>query len=276
MARRRDERGALVPGKLGYAGRPAVAEELLLVRDGMLAADTGGYVHICHVSTKGSVASISARLKAAGVQITAETCPQYFTLTEEEIEKQGAMAKVNPPLRTQEDVEAILGGLKDGTLDCIVTDHAPHTAEEKSREVPKAPSGMVGLETSLALSLTVLHHRLGLPLSFVIEKMSTAPAKILQLKAGTLQPGAPADIVLFDPDEKWTVRPEHFASKGRNTPFAGWELERPRAPHAGRTGGRFTTCAWMNCGSERRAHARKQEPNRTTKTKSKELLKDVF
>ena len=124
------------------------------------------------------------------------------------------MARVNPPLRTQEDVEAILEGLKDGTLDCIVTDHAPHTAEEKSREVPKAPSGMVGLETSLALSLTVLHHRLGLPLSFVIEKMSTAPAKILQLKAGTLQPGAPADIVLFDPNEKWTVRPEHFASKG--------------------------------------------------------------
>ena len=209
--------------KLGYEGRPAVAEELLLVRDGMLAADTGGYVHICHVSTKGSVAYIR-QMKAAGVKITAETCPQYFTLTEEEIEKQGAMAKVNPPLRTQEDVEAILGGLKDGTLDCIVTDHAPHTAEEKSREVPKAPSGMVGLETSLALSLTVLHHRLGLPLSFVIEKMSTAPAKILQLKAGTLQPGAPADIVLFDPDEKWTVRPEHFASKGRNTPFAGWEL----------------------------------------------------
>lgn len=209
--------------KLGYEGRPAVAEELLLVRDGMLAADTGGYVHICHVSTKGSVAYIR-QMKAAGVQITAETCPQYFTLTEEEIEKQGAMAKVNPPLRTPEDVEAILEGLKDGTLDCIVTDHAPHTAEEKSREVPKAPSGMVGLETSLALSLTVLHHRLGLPLSFVIEKMSTAPAKILQLKAGTLQPGAPADIVLFDPDEKWTVRPEHFASKGRNTPFAGWEL----------------------------------------------------
>ncbi len=209
--------------KLGYEGRPAVAEELLLVRDGMLAADTGGYVHICHVSTKGSVAYIR-QMKAAGVKITAETCPQYFTLTEEEIEKQGAMAKVNPPLRTQEDVEAILEGLKDSTLDCIVTDHAPHTAEEKSREVPKAPSGMVGLETSLALSLTVLHHRLGLPLSFVIEKMSTAPAKILQLKAGTLQPGAPADIVLFDPDEKWTVRPEHFASKGRNTPFAGWEL----------------------------------------------------
>lgn len=210
--------------RLGYEGRPAVAEELLLVRDGMLAADTGGYVHICHVSTKGSVRYIRM-LKEAGVRITAETCPQYFTLTEDEIEKQGAMAKVNPPLRTQEDVEAIIEGLKDGTLDCIITDHAPHTAEEKAREVPKAPSGMVGLETSLALSLTVLHHQLGLPLSFVIEKMSTAPAKILQWNAGNLAQGAPADIVLFDPDEEWTVEPERFASKGRNTPFAGWNLK---------------------------------------------------
>lgn len=210
--------------RLGYAGRPAVAEELLLVRDGMLAADTGGYVHICHVSTKGSVRYIRM-LKEAGVHVTAETCPQYFTLTEDEIEKQGAMAKVNPPLRTAEDVEAIIEGLRDGTLDCIITDHAPHTAEEKARELPKTPSGMVGLETSLALSLTVLHHRLGLPLSFVIEKMSTAPAKILHWNAGTLAVGAPADIVLFDPDEEWTVDPARFASKGRNTPFAGWKVK---------------------------------------------------
>ena len=209
--------------RLGYVGRPAVAEELLLVRDGMLAADVDGYVHICHVSTKGSVRYIRM-LKEAGVKITAETCPQYFTLTEDEIETQGAMAKVNPPLRQQADVDAILEGLKDGTLDCIVTDHAPHTAEEKGRALPQTPSGMVGLETSLALSLTELHHRQGLPLSFVIEKMSTAPAKILQLDAGTLRPGAPADIVLFDPDEKWVVDPEKFASKGRNTPFRGWEL----------------------------------------------------
>ncbi len=209
--------------RLGYVGRPAVAEELLLVRDGMLAADVDGYVHICHVSTKGSVRYIRM-LKEAGVKITAETCPQYFTLTEDEIETQGAMAKVNPPLRQQADVDAILEGLKDGTLDCIVTDHAPHTAEEKGRALPQTPSGMVGLETSLALSLTELHHRQGLPLSFVIEKMSTAPAKILQLDAGTLRPGAPADIVLFDPNEKWVVDPEKFASKGRNTPFRGWEL----------------------------------------------------
>lgn len=209
--------------RLGYPGRPAVAEELLLVRDAMLARDVDGYVHICHVSTKGSVAYIR-QAKAAGIRITAETCPQYFTLTEAEIERQGALAKVNPPLRTQADVDAILDGLRDGTLDCIVTDHAPHTAEEKSRALPEAPSGMVGLETSLALSLTVLHHRLGLPLSFVIDKMSTAPAKLLQLDAGTLRPGAPADLVLFDPQERWTVDPADFASKGRNTPFGGWEL----------------------------------------------------
>lgn len=210
--------------KLGYKGRPAVAEELLLVRDGMLAADVGGYVHICHVSTKGSVDYIR-RMKAAGIHVTAETCPQYFTLTEEEIEKQGAMAKVNPPLRTQADVEAILEGLEDGTLDCIITDHAPHTAAEKAKELPKAPSGMVGLETSLALSLTVLHHKLGWPLMKVLRAMSTAPAGILQLDAGSLRVGAPADIVLFDPEEAWTVHPEAFASKGRNTPFAGWKLK---------------------------------------------------
>ncbi len=209
--------------KLGYQGRPAVAEELLLVRDGMLAADVDGYVHICHVSTRGSVRYIRM-LKEAGVKITAETCPQYFILTEDEIEKQGAMAKVNPPLRRAEDVAAILEGLKDGTLDCIVTDHAPHTLKEKSGALPTTPSGMVGLETSLALALTVLHHGQGLPLSFVVEKMSTAPARILQLNAGTLRVGAPADVVLFDPNERWRVDPERFASKGRNTPFAGWEL----------------------------------------------------
>ena len=209
--------------KLGYKGRPAVAEELLLVRDGLLAQDVGGYVHICHVSTAGSVKYIR-EMKAAGIHITGETCPQYFTLTEDEIEKQGTMAKINPPLRRTADVEAIIEGLKDGTLDCIVTDHAPHTAAEKAKELPKSPSGMVGLETSLALSLTVLHHQLGLPLSFIINKMSTVPAKILQINAGTLQVGAPADIVLFDPDEKWTVDPEDFKSKGRNTPFAGWEV----------------------------------------------------
>lgn len=206
--------------KLGYQGRPAVAEELLLVRDAMLAEDTGGYVHVCHVSTQGAVAWIR-EMKARGVHITAETCPQYFLLTEDEVERQGAMAKVNPPLRRPEDVQAVIEGLKDGTLDCIVTDHAPHTAAEKSRPFPECPSGMVGLETSLALSLTVLHHQLGLPLSFVIDKMSTAPAKLLHLPAGTLQPGAPADLVLFDPSETWTVDPERFASKGRNTPFAG-------------------------------------------------------
>lgn len=209
--------------KLGYVGRPAVAEELLLVRDAMLAADVGGRVHICHVSTKGAVESVR-RWKAAGVNITAETCPQYFTLTEDEIERQGTMAKVNPPLRTPADVEAIREGLRDGTLDCIVTDHAPHTAAEKARPLPDAPSGMVGLETSLALSLTVLHHQLGWSLLDVIAKMSTNPARILRLNAGTLAVGAPADIVLFDPAEKWIVEPEAFASMGRNTPFAGWEL----------------------------------------------------
>ena len=145
-ARRGDERGSAVP-EAGLRGPPGGGgEELLLVRDGMLAADVDGSVQIRHVSTKGSVGYIRM-MKEAGVKITAETCPQYFTITEEEIEKQGAMAKVNPPLRRQADVEAILEGLKDGTLDCIMTTCA-HTAEEKSRPLPNTPSGMVGLETS--------------------------------------------------------------------------------------------------------------------------------
>ena len=210
--------------QLGIPGRPAIAEELMVMRDGMLALETGVPLHFCHISTAGSV-EIIRQLKAHGAPVTAETCPQYFTLTQDAILEKGSLARVNPPLRTQADVDAILAGLQDGTLDCIATDHAPHTAAEKAKGLTEAPSGMVGLETSLALSLTVLHHQLGWPLMKVLRAMSTAPAGILQLDAGSLRVGAPADIVLFDPEETWTVRPEAFASKGRNTPFAGWELK---------------------------------------------------
>ena len=210
--------------RAGLKGIPSAAEDIMISRDVILAEMLDTKVHICHVSTASGV-QIIREAKARGVSVTAETCPHYFTLTDDVVVTFDANTKVNPPVREAEDVAAIKAGLADGTLDCIITDHAPHTAEEKAREVPKAPSGMVGLETSLALSLTVLHHQLGLPLSFVIEKMSTAPAKILQWNAGTLAQGAPADIVLFDPDEEWTVEPERFASKGRNTPFAGWNLK---------------------------------------------------
>ncbi len=204
--------------KLGLPGRPAIAEELQIMRDVMLAEETGAHVHICHIST-GKGVDIVRQAKARSVRVTCETCPQYFTLTEDEVFRQGAMARVNPPLRTQADVEAIRAGLADGAIDAIVTDHAPHTAGEKSKPLPDAPSGMVGLETSLALSLTGLYHSGLLPLSRVVSLMSASPAALLGLDKGTLGMGRDADLILFDPNLEWTIDKEKFVSKGRNTPF---------------------------------------------------------
>ncbi len=210
--------------KLGIPGRPAIAEEIMIMRDAMLAEETGSAVHICHVSTARSV-DIVRQYKKKGVRITCETCPQYFTLTEEEVLKQGTMARVNPPLRTQQDVEGITAGLLDGTIDCIVTDHAPHSAEEKARPLTDAPSGMVGLETSLAVTLTALYHTGKMELSSILRKMTAEPARILGVDMGHLSVGSNADVVIFDPNEEWIVDPEQFASKGRNTPFGGHKLK---------------------------------------------------
>lgn len=204
-------------------GRPAVAEELMAVRDMMLAADVGARIHIAHVSTAGTVEYIR-RAKAMGVRVTAETCPQYFFATEELVLQKGALARVNPPLRTERDRLAIIEGLRDGTIDAIVTDHAPHSQEEKNAGLEKAPSGMVGLETSLAIALTQLVNREGFTLEKVIGLMSYAPANILGIRRGRIQNGEKADLILFDPDEEWTVEPDKFRSKGRNTPFGGVKL----------------------------------------------------
>ena len=212
-----------VSWELMLPGRPAVAEEIMIARDAMLASGTGARIHIAHVSTARSV-DIIRKAKAAGVKITAETCPQYFTLTEDEVLKQGALARVNPPLRTKADVEAIIDGLIDETIDVIATDHAPHSIEEKALPLTDAPSGMIGLETSLALTLTYLYHTEHLELERIISLMSANPARILGIDAGCLAEGAMADIVIFDPDEEWTVKPEKFKSKARNTPFAGMKL----------------------------------------------------
>lgn len=214
----------VVSRRLGIPGRPAIAEELMVMRDAMLAEETGGAVHICHVSTARSV-DIVRQYKKKGVRITCETCPQYFTLTEEEVLTQGSLARVNPPLRTWKDVEGIIAGLQDGTIDAIVTDHAPHSAEEKARPLTEAPSGMVGLETSLAVSLTALYHTGKLDLSTLLRKMTVEPARILGTDRGRLALGSDGDAVIFDPDEEWTVDPEQFASKGRNTPFGGRRLK---------------------------------------------------
>ena len=213
-----------VSRQLWLEGRPAIAEEIMVMRDAMLAEETGAHVHICHVSTAKSV-DIIRRMKKRGVHLTCETCPQYFTLTEDEVLTQGAMARVNPPLRTAQDVKGIIAGLKDGTIDVIATDHAPHSAEEKARSLTRAPSGMIGLETSLAIALTQLYHTRRMDLPAIIKRMSTAPADILRLPRGRMSLGAQADLVLFDPDEEWTVDPEQFASKARNTPFAGWKVK---------------------------------------------------
>jgi dihydroorotase len=212
-----------VSEKLGIPGRPAVAEALMAARDAQLALDTGARLHIAHISTAGTV-EIVRKAKAAGVRITAETCPQYFTLTEDDILNNGSISKVNPPLRTQKDVEALIAGLADGTIDAIATDHAPHAAHEKALPLREAPSGMVGLETSLALGLTALYHTGRLSMLRLIELMSANPARILGLAEGGLAVGSDADITIFDPAERWTVDPDKFRSKGRNTPFKGKAL----------------------------------------------------
>ena len=205
---------------LNLPGRPAIAEELMVMRDAMLSEETGAAVHICHISTAGSV-DIVRQFKKKGVHITCETCPQYFTFTEDEVLTQGSIARVNPPLRTKQDVEAIIAGLKDGTIDAIATDHAPHSAQEKAKPLAEAPSGMVGLETSLGATLTALYHTGEMDLSDILKKMTFNPACILGIPKGRLSLGGEADFTIFDPNETWTVDPEQFASKGRNTPFAG-------------------------------------------------------
>ena len=210
--------------QLRLEGRPAIAEEIMVMRDAMLAEETGAHVHICHISTAKAV-DIVRRMKKRGIALTCETCPQYFTLTEDEVLTQGSMARVNPPLRTAKDIKGIIAGLKDGTIDAIATDHAPHSAEEKDRPLTEAPSGMVGLETALAVTLTALYHTGEMSLSDILRKMTINPACILRVPKGRLSIGAEADIVIFDPEEKWVVDPAKFASKGRNTPFAGREVQ---------------------------------------------------
>ncbi|UOO37391.1 dihydroorotase [Oscillospiraceae bacterium CM] len=213
-----------VSRRLGMPGRPAVAESLMAARDVMLAHETGSRLHIAHVSAAETV-HIIRRAKALGISVTAETCPQYFTLTEDEVLRQGALARVNPPLRTETDIEAVIEGLCDGTLDAIATDHAPHLSAEKARPLPDAPSGMVGLETSLALSLTALCHTGRMSVGTLIRLMSENPAKILGLSKGRLDVGSCADVVIFDPDEAWTVDSGRFYSKSRNTPFNGMSVK---------------------------------------------------
>ncbi len=213
----------LVSTRLGLKGIPAAAEEIMVARDVLLAELTGGHVHLCHMSTRGSVELIR-RAKERGITVTAEATPHHFALTHERVGDYDTNAKMNPPLREPEDREAIREGLRDGTIDVIATDHAPHHYDAKEREFDEAPNGIVGLETALGLAIRELVEPGLLTLPELLERMSTRPARIFHLPGGTLAVGAPADVVVFDPARRWTVRPEAFHGLSRNTPFAGEEL----------------------------------------------------
>ena len=209
--------------ELGLRGMPRVSEELAVYKACALARDEGVRVHILHVSTKGGVDVVRA-FKAQGVLVTAEAGPHHFALTDESVRGYNTNAKMNPPLRTEEDNEAIIAGFADGTIDCIATDHAPHAAREKDREFDQAPFGIIGLETSLAVSLETLVERGPLDLSALVGLMTHRAAQVLGLDAGTLAPGARADVCVFDPDEKWTVSSDTIRSKSKNTPWLGQTL----------------------------------------------------
>lgn len=211
-----------VSEKLGVKGIPASAEDCGTAREIALAAALDVPIHICHVSTKTSVALIRDA-KARGVKVTAETAPHYFSLTEKELLRGDADYRMNPPLRTKADVEEIITGLLDGTLDAVATDHAPHTPEEKADFV-KAPNGSIGMETSLAVGITYLVKTGIMSFEQLIQKMSVNPSRILGINAGTLSAGAPADIALVDLDEVWTVDVEKLHGKSKNTPFKGKTL----------------------------------------------------
>ena len=213
----------LVSTRLGLKGIPSAAEEIMVARDIILAELTGGHVHLCHMSTRGSVELIR-RAKDKGLRVTAEATPHHFSLTHERCEGYDTNAKMNPPLREEADREAIRQGLKDGTLDVISTDHAPHHYDAKEREFDDAPNGIIGLETSLGLAMTQLVHGGLITLPQLIARMSTDAARIFRLPGGTLRQGSVADVVILDPDLEWTVRPEDSFSKSRNTPFAGERL----------------------------------------------------
>lgn len=212
----------IVSTELGLRGIPRAAEDVMTARDISLAELTGGRLHIAHVSTAGSVRLIRDA-KSRGVKVTAETCPHYFSLTEEAVRGYNTMAKMNPPLRTVDDVAAVKQGLKDGTIDVIATDHAPHAMDEKSGEFDYAPFGIVGLETALGLTLKLVQEG-AFSLTEAIRKLSVNPALILRLDKGTLSLGADADMTMIDSNEDWTVDASQFKSKSKNTPFDGWEL----------------------------------------------------
>jgi dihydroorotase len=214
----------LMSAKLGLKGIPAEAEEIMAIRDILLARRTGGHVHLCHMSTRGSVELIRWG-KERGINVTAEVCPHHISLTEEAVDGYDTNAKMNPPLRTADDVQALQEAVKDGTIDLIATDHAPHHYDEKEREFADAPNGIIGLETALAVNITWLVKTKIIDIATLIERMSCSPARVFKLPGGTLRKGSEADVTVFDPTATWNVDAKQFKSKGRNTPYAGMDLQ---------------------------------------------------
>jgi dihydroorotase len=213
----------IVSARLGLKGIPSEAEEIMVIRDILLARRTGGHVHLCHMSTKGSIELIRWG-KERGIRVTAEACPHHLSLTEDAVEGYNTNAKMNPPLRTAEDVEAVRDAVRDGTIDLVATDHAPHHYDEKEREFADAPNGIVGLETALAVVNTWLVKPGIIDLTTLIDRMSVAPAATFNLPGGSLRRGSLADVTVFDATREWTVDPAKFVSKGRNSPYGGYSL----------------------------------------------------
>jgi dihydroorotase len=213
----------VVSTELGLPGAPAAAEDLMVARDIILAELTGAHVHIAHLSTAGAVRLVRDG-KARGVRVTAEVTPHHLVLTEEAVRGYDPNTKMNPPLRTKRDVEALIEALADGTIDCIATDHAPHALSEKEGEYDRAAFGVVGLETAVAVLLDRLVGPGLLPLPTLVSRLTCDPARLLKLPGGSLTPGAPADLTILDLDRELSVEPARFHSRSRNTPFAGWRL----------------------------------------------------
>lgn len=213
----------LISTELGLPGIPSAAEDVMVARNLSLSELTGARLHLAHISTVGSVRMVR-EAKARGIHVTAEACPHHFTLTEDVVRGYNTHAKMNPPLRTWADVQAIKEGLRDGTIDVIATDHAPHATQEKQQDFTEAPFGIVGLETALPLTLGLVEEGV-LSLEQAVQKLTSAPAAAFGLKKGTLAVGADADVAIVDQHDQWEVDPAKFRSKSRNTPFVGWKVK---------------------------------------------------
>jgi dihydroorotase len=213
----------VVSTEIGLPGAPAAAEDVMVARDILLAELTGAHVHIAHLSTAGAVRLVR-EARSRGVKVTAEVTPHHLLLTDEAVRSYDPNTKMTPPLRAKRDVEAVLEGLVDGTIDCVATDHAPHAASEKEGEFDRAAAGIVGLETAVSLLLDRLVRPGLLPLSTLVARLSRDPARLLDLPGGSLGPGSPADVTILDLDRELTIEPARFHSRGRNTPFGGWAV----------------------------------------------------